>query len=468
VLKLKKILSLRSFIEVLKEKNEILDVKREVNVKFELSAVLKKIELEKGKAAFFEKIKDHDIPVVGGLYGTLRRIGLGLGVDEKDLKNLILNVGGHVKPFKKIKNGPVKAIFEKVVNLKKYPIPTIHERDAGPYITADVTVSKSPTSGRYNTGIYRIFVAGKDELWLNATKGGNLDRFHLEAERLGKPLDVAVSIGVDPASMIAASLGRYIPEVDELSLAGGLIATPLDVVECETVDLLVPANAEIVFEGKMIPNTRIREGPFGEFPGYYGETSEGRIVKVTGIMHREQPIFEVILGGPSAEHLALTSLGHTIISKNKVLAALKKQFPNVVDLNSPWLEGIFFTLIIQIRKKTDEDPMKIFNILSEIEWREGLTTLNQHKVIVMVDEDVDIYNVKDVIWAISSRLRESKNINLIDSFKTTPFDPAKNKEGATARLCIDATKPLGEKEKFERTRIPNVDKIKLDEYVGLQ
>jgi 2,5-furandicarboxylate decarboxylase 1 len=265
------------------------------------------------------------------------------------------------------------------------------------------------------------------------------------AEQGGRPLEAAIVIGVDPLTLLASQAIAPI-DVDELEIAGALHRRPLSVVKCLTSDLRVPADAEIVIEGRLLPGVRELEGPFGEFPQYYGERGERHVMEVDAIAHRTDAIFHTIVGG-GLEHLLLGAIPR----EATLLAHLQRSFPNVRDVHLSRGGACRYHLYVQIRKRQEGEAKNIM-----------LGAFAGHydvKHVIVVDEDVDIHNPAEVEWAVATRFQADRDLVVVSESQGSKLDPSTRK-GVGAKMGLDATKPLSADEMtFKRIRVPGEENV---------
>ncbi len=298
---------LREFIGFLESKGELIRTKKPVDVKYEISAYIRKTSDVQGPALLFENVKEFTIPVLGGAFATRKRALLALETSNEDYVNKFHDALDHLVAPKLTANAPCKDVIIKGqdVDLNKLPVPIFSERDPAPFITLGLCISRDPKSGGKNTSIYRLQLKGRNRLGIMAQ---HLVRQLMEAESIGKCLPIAISIGTDPVLPLATQwMAPY--GTDELALAGSLRGAPVELVKAETVDLEVPATAEIIIEGMVLPNVREDEGPFGEVSGYYTPSNPKPVIEVTAITHRKNPIYQAALTGmPTTENHILKQL----------------------------------------------------------------------------------------------------------------------------------------------------------------
>jgi 2,5-furandicarboxylate decarboxylase 1 len=428
---------LRDFIGYLEEEGELIRVKERLSACHEIPAAMKFIDQKWGSAAFFEEIQGYDIPVIGNLLGNRKRLEMALSA-ENDLTNHYLNRTNHPMKPVVLDNGPVKEVIlgESFDILKSMPVLTHHEKDAGPYLTAAVTMAKDPDTRVRGMGIHRIQIKGPNRVGI-LLASPPLSHFFKRFEERGKPMEVAIAIGMDPITFFSSVI--WAPKgVDKFDLAGGLKGEAIELVKCESVDLEVPARADFVLEGRILPHKREKEGPFGESTGVY-LTYENPIAEIDIITHRKNPIYHALMPFTGEESVLM---GVSWEAEN--LRAIQRKFPQVVKAHISPLD--FGKIIVQIDKKSDEDPKQVIDYVLELN--------PQNKSAVIIDTDVDIYNPKEVAWALSNRFQPDRDVIIRRDLPGSVIDPSANERHYTSKIGFDATRPLGKKEKFEKVRIP--------------
>jgi len=433
---------LRSFLKVLEENNQLITIDKKVNLKWELGSILATLERMEGKAAYFSKIKGYSIPVVGGLLANHKRIALALGCKvDKISEKLEYALDNPIKPL--VVDNPSfmeNIITNDRVDLNKIPIPIHAPKDGGPFITAGVTVSKDFNNKRQNLSFQRLHIKSNNKTGIMINEWRHLKEFLDSAEAVGKPLPIAIAVGVDPVIMIAAGV-RY--EGDEIEIAGGLRGRAIEVAKCHTCNIFVPANTEFVIEGEIIPKVREEEGPLAEFTGHYGNISKSPIFKVKAICYRNNPIWQTLNGG-SFEHI---NLGNVLPRE-----PLLKKFTTYVSKNvknvhiPPYGSG--FLAVISLEKK---NPGEAKNV--------ALAAMTSHiniKNVIVVDPDVDIYSPAEIMWALSTRVDPKKDIFYIPYSQGHELDPASDERGVQTKMGIDATL-WEEKKKKEKVVYKKID-----------
>jgi 2,5-furandicarboxylate decarboxylase 1 len=442
----------RTQLKAVEEWGEVLRIRREVSPRFELPAICKKMEAD--KAVFFEKVKGYSIPVVVGLDNNRSRIARVLGTDDYGLTPRYLEAIRNPLPPAVVRDGPVKEVkITKNIDLQEYlPVITHYERDGGPYITAGVVIAEDKANGIRNISYHRLQITGKDEIRL-LIQPRHLWKLYTEKEKEEKPLEVAVAIGMDASIRLAgATWGSLIPlGFDELSIAGALRKKAVEIVPCETVDVMVPARAEIIIEGEILPRMRKTEGPFAEFTGTYGDVWENPVLRVKAITHRKDPIYQDLLTFTPEHHLLLG-----IPYEPVVYQAVKTYVPGTIAVHVTPSSCGKFHAVICIKKEHEGDGKDA--ILA------GLYSIRDIKLVTVVDDDVDPYNSREVEWAVATRFQADRDLVVISGAKGNELDPSCPQLALTAKMGIDATKPLERRERFEKIRIPGVENIKIQDY----
>jgi len=446
---------LREFIAYLEDRKELRRIRKPVDTKYEIAAYIRKTSDIKGPALLFENVNGSEIPVLGGAFATRKRGLLALEASEKEYAEKFHHALEHLMPPRKISSGPCKEVVLKSedADLSRFPIPIFSQNDSGPFITAGLVISKDPESARSNTSIYRLQVHGARRMGVKAQQ---LHRQLRKAEAKGEALPVAIAIGTDPVLMLASQWDAPYG-VDELELAGALRGEPVEVVRAETVDLMVPATAEIVIEGYIQPQIREIEGPFGEVGGYSTPKFPKPVIEVTAITHRKDPIFQAALTGmPTTENHILRQ----IPMEATYYWELKKRHPGVTAVHFPAAGAILFLVIIAVKQTY------LYEARNAIA---SMFATRRNKIIIVVDDDIDIYDMEKVMWAVATRSRPEEDVVVFPRLSTSGMDPSAFRLEGTdsfwnSGLGIDATKPY--RQPFpDVVEIPGVDKVNLDEEI---
>ena len=432
---------LRTFLKELAAKmpEELLIVKREVSPHFEIPAVLYKLQQQnKFPAVLFERVKGSNLPVLSNVFANRKRLALALGVDEaKLLEEYMRREDTPISP-RRVATGPVKEVVQRgeEVDLTELPIITHCEKDAGPYITAGVLIIKDPDTKTYDTGIFRLQLKGKRKLGL--CLGAYSKAMHIirKNEVRSLPTEVAIFIGHHPACILASQ--TKVPlGVDELSVMSSVLGEPLEITECETVDLEVPAHAEIVIEGVVPPRVREPEGPFGEYTWYYGPQRESHVVEVRAVTRRDDAIYFDIFSAHPDHNMCAVLARESVVYKR-----VKMSVPTLKAVCLPLSGACRHTVYVSIKKEYDGQ--------GRIAALAALASDPFIKMAVIVDEDVNVYNETEVWWAVTTRVQPDRDIFMIPYSYVCELDPSAfsirsraEKDSLNAKWAIDATKPIG-------------------------
>ena len=431
-------MSLRSFLEQVETK-EVLHIEDEVSTHFDIPFIMKNFD-SKGSILLFERVKHFEAKVVANVCGTRKRICEALNINQNGFYEKLREAWHSPQKPKIVENGVAKEVIEKP-NLSKIPILTYFEKDTSPYVTSAVVYAKSIDGSVQNVSVHRLQVLDDRHLTIRLVPR-HLFRLWQMAKEAGKDLDISISIGVHPAVMLAAS--SPVPfGLCEFDVANALMDGTFCLVRCEHVDAYAPAEAELVLEGRISVAKEVIEGPFVDISGTYDIERKQPVVEVTGVMHREDYVYQALL--PSgAEHRLLMGLPHEVL----IWQSVSKVVPKVHGVNlsiggSGWLHTI-----ISIEKQLDGDGKNA--LLAAFAAHPSL------KHAVVVDCDIDIYNVSDVEWAVATRFQASEDLIIIENARGSTLDSSADQEtGLTTKMGVDATRPLTKpKEKFERAKIP--------------
>ena len=444
---------LRDYIDTLQKQapEEIRVVNKKVSNTFELPAVLEQLEAKKQyPAILFNRVGDFNMPVMSNLFATRKRQALALGVDEKDLNDVYRSRENNRIEPELISTGPVKDVIVKGddVDITVFPIVTHNKDDAGPYITAGAMVIKDPETGIRNIGIYRHMLHNKKQIGIHLAEVSHSNLVYDKHRKQGKPMEVAITVGMHPIFYLGVL--SFVPYgVDEYAVVGGLMQEPLKLVKCETVDLEVPAMAEIVIEGTIDPEKRMKEGPYGEFTTLYGKESMNPVVDIQAITMRQNPLFLDIFSA----HIDQQLLGGTP-RLGMIYNAVKMACPTVKDVFMPPSGCCRLTCYIAIEKRHEGEAK---NAICAAFAADPFL-----KYAVVVDTDVDIFNDFSVLRSIVTRVQMDEDVFSIRNAKGHPLDPTARNGFLVGKVGIDATKPL--KGYPETIRVPGSAEINLDDY----
>lgn len=432
-------MNLRQFVELINGYKELVAVGEKLSPVHEIPAALKEFDRYGGYAGLFENVIGFDVPVVGNLFSKRSRIEKLFNTDDI-IKYCLESMKKPVSPvIRKEGESQERTCINEIDVSRMIPALTHHEGDAGPYITSATVIAKDPLHGNYRMGIHRIQVKGKDKLGIFLASPP-LSIYYENAKKMGKPLEVAIVIGPDPEVFFSSVV--WAPQgYDKLALAGGLAQKPIELLKGLTIDLTVPASAEFVLEGHIVPDVLETEGPFGEESGVYHST-QNPIVKLTAITSKTKPMYQALM--------PFTNEGRTLMSVAWELSyyeSAKKSFPNILSVRVYPFDWTAIT--VQMRKKTDQDPKMVIEYFFK--------TSPYIKTVVVVDDDIDPLDPQDITWAISSRCQPSVDVIIKDGFPASMIDPSRKDEHITSKIGIDATIPssTGNNDRYKKISIPS-------------
>jgi UbiD family decarboxylase len=424
----------------MENKKEVLHVKDLVSPVFEIPYLMKTFD-HQGPVLLFEKVKRGNAQVVTNICGTRKRICDSLSIGLDGLYRRILWAWRSPRKPKISREGVVKEVSEKKVDLTQIPVLTHFERDAGPYITSGVVHARSIDSRVENLSVHRLQILDKNHLAIRLVPR-HLFKLWSDAKKANKDLEVSISIGVHPAVLLAAS--SPVPfGVSEYDVANALLKGKLRLVDCQKVDTRAPADAELVLEGKISATKEVSEGPFVDITGTYDVIRKQPIVEVLSVMHRRDYLYEGLL--PSgAEHRLLMGLPHEVL----IWEGVSKVVPAVHAVNLSAGGNGWFHAVIAVEKQLDGDGKNA--LLAAFAAHPSL------KHAVVVDPDINVFDESEVEWAIATRFQAAEDLVLIENVRGSTLDASADQEtGLTSKMGLDATKPFTKpKEKFERARIP--------------
>jgi phenylphosphate carboxylase beta subunit len=440
---------LRDFIAKCEEIGQLKRIKAEVDWDLELSHIAKLNEEKKGPALLFENVKGYDTPVITSTCTTTERLAIIMGMPKDttlvELMRHWVEIGNKKIPPKLLPTGPCKEnkIMGKDVDLFKFPVPKFFPMDGGRYFgTAHSVITKDPESGWVNIGTYRLQLLEKNILGTQFIKGKHSDIMLKKYQAMGKPMPVAVVVGADPLMFVMGG-ARFSAFESEYDLAGSIRGEPIEVVKCETNDLIVPAGAEIVVEGEVDANAFMPEGPFGEYTGYYSGvgTNPRNFIKVNCVTHRNNPIF------------MSTTVGRAVTDTHMTLALAygATLWQQLSDMRIPGIKAVYcppeaagrFIAIISVKQMYPGHSDQV--LTAAISTEMGAYGL---KTVIVVDEDIDPWDIPRVLYALAFRFQPNRS-QVIKRGRSTPLDPSLpiDQRWITGRLLLDATIPYDWEEK---------------------
>ncbi|MBI2848894.1 MAG: UbiD family decarboxylase [Chloroflexi bacterium] len=481
---------MREFMGLLEQKGELIRIRSEVDPhNFDIPAMIRHSEDGANKALLFERVKGYDMPVVANLYGSVYRCALGCSVEptakdveqyRRDPHGSLGGLGGRSEDVHEgfamtaeqramvivlrqalleaerlaaqgaqtARVAPAGHCQEVIIKqdidlLATLPIPTLCEKDAGPFITGGCSVMRDPDTGVLDIGVRRHQVGGdygKNRMGaqiIETTDGGKIMKKY---EERSQPCEVALCLGVDPITMLMGCYNsthfQWKKPCSEYDMVGAMMGKPLDLVKCQTVDLEVPASSEIVIEGVIPPGQRIVEGPMAEFTDLYVGGDPWPFIEVTAITHRKNPMMQVLLSGRAKEHCILGMLATSLGTEQRILMRARQSFPTVKDV-AIYGGSENFHIVASLKKRFEgEDKLLLYHLLA--------TTF--HRYITIVDDDIEPHNMEMVEWARVTRAgANSDDFIIFPKVHTWEKDPEVDEAKRSTRLGVLATLPFGEK-----------------------
>ena len=445
-----------TFLDQVKRDNpqDFLVVSREVDPTFEITAITVKLEQEAKRRPIllFENVKGTKFPVLTNLHAGRSRLAAAIHAKPEEMQRAYLRAMEKPIAPKIVEKAPVTDVILTGDKIDLYKLPQVwhHQDDAGPYITAAISFAKDPNREAWNCAYNRLMIKSRNTTSIHLTSAKHLWEYQRAAEAREKSLPVAFAIGVHPAIALGCLAIGSIDE-DERAIMGGLLGEPLELVKCETSDLLVPAAAEIILEGEILPHERTAEGPFGEFTGYSLGERQREVLHVRAITHRRNAIFQDITVG----HLDHLMLSTTPIEAN-LYRAVRSMVPSVKAVRVP----APFTCYVSIEQRTSGQAKNaILAVLGADLYM---------KRVVIVDHDVDIFNDRQVNWAIATRCQPDRDIAIITNTRGSDLDPSNKEDGNTAKWGVDATAKPSLASFTPRHRLPSDvwQRISIKEILG--
>jgi 2,5-furandicarboxylate decarboxylase 1 len=318
------------------------------------------------------------------------------------------------------------------IDLTKLPVPLQFTVDAAPYITAGQITARDPITGVDTTGFHRLMLKGKDRLGISLHSRRRLFEYHRRAEEKGQSLPVAITIGTHPLHYMGSMVYAYPPNVRKFEIIGGLFGEPYRLARCGVADLEVPAGAEIVIEGEILAGVHEPEGPFGEFTGYASHRSTQNVFVAKRVRMRRDAMYHSVVSGMSQDHILVSC----ITREGEILNALRRNLPNVRNVHVPHTTCGAFMAFVSMKKTAEGEP--------QMAMMATFGTELYTKYVIVVDDDVDIFSMNDVMWAVATRVRAEKDIVFIPGCKGAILDPTSDPQTFTlTKMGIDATRPAG-------------------------
>jgi 2,5-furandicarboxylate decarboxylase 1 len=389
--------------------------------------------------------------VLTNLHASRSRLAAAINCAPDAMLPAYLRAMERPLPPRVVKTGPVKEVVLTGADVDLYALPQIvhHQGDAGPYVTAAISFAKDPESETWNCAYNRLMIQGRDTTSIHLTLGKHLWEFNQIAERRGEPLQLALVIGVHPAIALGALAIGSIDE-DERGIMGALLGEPLELVKCETSDVLVPAHAEMVLEAEILTDKRTPEGPFGEFTGYSLGERQREVVRIKAITHRRDAMFQDITVA-HLDHMLLS----TIPMEANLYRAVRAMVPSVRAVRVP----APFTCYVSIEQRL---PGQAKNAIMAV-----LGADLYMKRVVVVDHDVNVFDDRQVTWAIATRCQPDRDLTIVTHARGSDLDPSSREDGYTAKWGVDATAKPSLGAYTPRHRIPPEvwERLRLEDFL---
>jgi len=437
---------MRAYVDELLQRGELVVIEKPVSPQFELAAVTKQIQMTSRKAVLFKNVRGTAMPVVSNLYGSHERLCRLIGADRNNFCKTwaeVLKKPLGYQPYENV-SMPADVVSGKLSDL---PLITYHERDAGPYFTSAIYLAKDIDTGIPNLSFHRSMFVSDTEIRSRLGSSHDLAKYQKKAEERNQALDAAILIGTPPELFLSACYSLPY-DADELELAAKLRGRPMAMRQCNTVDLRVPVDTEVVIEGRFLPNLRREEGPFGEFMGNYVPVGLNHVFEVLSVSWRREAYFHSITCGTPEDLCPLEAM-----TAARIYEHVSRVVSGVIDVST---HPNCMISIIKIKKQYDGHGRHA--LLAALG-----SNMDYNKVCIAVDADVDIYNLDDVMWAYLTRGRADTRAFIINDVPGFYRDDHKDHWG---RLAIDATMPWGREAEFERKQIPGENTIRLADYLN--
>jgi 2,5-furandicarboxylate decarboxylase 1 len=428
--------SLRYFVAAYEAASpaEVVRVSDAVSLEHDVMAVV--LEYERRRRypiLLFEKVATSDIPIIANVVASRRALAFALGTTERGLAaEYARRIKEYVKPVV-VPDPPFRARVLRGgdVDLGALPIPEYFPGDAGRYLTAGMLVARDPDTGVETEGYHRFQIKGRTKMGVSLHSRRRMFEYQRRAEAKGQPLPCAIVLGLHP--LVSMGSLSYPPaDVGKFEVIGGLFGEPMQVAPCLTADLHVPATAEIVVEGEILPGVREPEGPFGEFTGYFSRRSTQHVFEAKAITMRERPWFQSIGSGRAGDHI--TTLG--LIREAEITNALARVIPNVTGVHVPLSGTSSFTAYVAITQGRPGEAKHVIPIVLGVD--------HYLKLVIVVDDDIDVFDESEVMWAVATRMQADRDLVVIAGSLGAMLDPSADERGVTAKLGIDATRPFGQ------------------------
>jgi UbiD family decarboxylase len=429
--------SLRGFLRLVETQypDELLRIRQPIDLRFDSTALVFELDQAgKSPVVVFENVSGSGMHLVTNVAGNRKLLAACLGVDPGNLPTAFRERCQKYIPCETVDRGAWEDVVVEGdnVDLTKLPVPLQFSVDAAPYITAGQIVARDPVTGIDTTGFHRLMLKGKNRLGVSLHSRRRLYEFHRRAEERGESLPAVITLGVHPLHYMGSMVYAYPPQVRKFEIIGGLFGEPYRLARSGVNDLEVPAAAEIIIEGEILANVHEPEGPFGEFTGYASYRSTQNVFVAHRIRMRRDAMLHSVTSGMSRDHILVSC----ITREGEILNALRRNLPNVRAAHVPHTTCGAFMAFVSMKKIAEGEP--------QMAIMATLGTELYTKYVIVVDDDVDLFNINDVMWAVATRVRAEKDIIFIPGAKGAILDPTSDPQTFTlTKMGIDATRPTG-------------------------
>ena len=429
--------SMRAFLAMVERRypDELVRISESVRRELDITATVFELERAgRSPVVIFENVDGFDMPVVTNLAGNRRLIAAAMGVEPSALAATFRARCQNYQPVERVERAPWQDVVveDDAVDLTKLPIPIHFAVDAAPYITAGQICARDPETGVDTTGFHRLMLKGRNRLGVSLHSRRRMYEYHRRAEARGEPLPAVVTLGVHPIHYMGSMAYHYPPDVRKYEIIGALFGEPYRVARCGVAELEVPEGAEIVIEGKILNDAREPEGPFSEFTGYASHRSTQNVFVAERVQMRRDAVFHSIASGTAADHILISCIAR----EGEILNALRRNLPNVIAVHVPTVTCGALMAVVQIKKTAEGQPQQAIMA--------ALGTETYCKIVIVVDEDVDIFNLSDVMWAVATRTRADRDLVFVHRAMGAILDPTSDPvDNTLTKVGVDATKPEG-------------------------
>lgn len=446
--------SLRAFLSMVERDfpHELLRISAPVRTHLDITSLVFELERAgRSPVVVFDNVEGHAMPVVTNIAGNRGLLAACLGVEPANLVTAFRERCQNYIACEVVSDPPWNEVVLEgdEVDLTQLPIPLHFSVDSAPYITAGQIAARDPLTGVDTTGFHRLMLKGKNRLGVSLHSRRRMHEYHRRAAERGQNLPAAITLGIHPLHYMGSMVYAYPPHVRKFEIIGGLFGQPYRLAKCGVEDIEVPAGAEIIIEGEILADVKEPEGPFSEFTGYASYRSTENVFVARRIRMRRDAMFHSVASGMSQDHILVSC----ITREGEILNTLRRNLPNVLAVHVPHRTCGAFLAIVQMKKTAQGEPQQA--ILA------ALGTEFYTKYVIVVDDDVDIFDMSDVMWAVATRVRAEQDIVFIPGCKGAILDPTSDPETFTlTKMGIDATRPIG-KDFAERLTISDEQRARV-------